>query len=273
MGLRKTVRRHIVKSSQTLVRANINKLNLPHSILIIPDGNARWAKAHHEAIGEGHTQGAGAVANILEELVQIKTKFIGIWGFSEDNWKRPQDEINHIFKVIHMMVETNLPKFQKNDVKFLVLGKRERLGKEFPHVLRAIEKAEIATAKNTKKVMALFVDYGERYQLEEFAKARVKDKKSTTYELLSKINKHLPLFELVIRTSGEQRLSGFGPLASIAEFVPIKKNLPDLKPMDIINVLQVFSSRKRRFGGRDDVKKMEIAYETEGALFSGFAAS
>ncbi len=200
--------------------------------------------------------GSHALGTLLEQFLHLDTKVVGVWGFSEDNWKRPKGEIDGIFHVIHDAVITNLPKFHKNKVKFLVLGKRDQMKKEFPYVVKAIEKAERETARYTKKCLALFLDYGERYQLEEFAKARAKNHKGTTYELLVKINRGLPLFEMVVRTSGEQRLSGFGPLASLAEFVVINKNLPEVGYRDIVGALREFSSRKRRFGGRPDTKQL-----------------
>jgi len=122
--------------------------------------------------------------------------------------------------------------------------------KEYPNLYKTILYATGKTALNTGKKLVLFVDYGERFQLEEFAKARSKDNSSATYELLSKTNKGLPLFDMVLRTSGELRLSGFGPLAEMAEFVSVKKNLPDLEDKDIIGALKEYSGRQRRFGGR-----------------------
>jgi undecaprenyl diphosphate synthase len=117
-------------------------------------------------------------------------------------------------------------------------------------LLKTIEEAESKTVLNSRKTLALFLDYGERFMLEEFAKARMMEPTLETYELLSKINNGLPLFDMVLRTSGEQRMSGFGPLATLAEFVSIKKNLPEIEDEDIINALKEFSSRQRRFGGR-----------------------
>lgn len=239
-----------IKNRAFNVISQTSGLNLPKSMLIIPDGNGRWAKKMGFNISEGHMAGGKTISQILDHFMQIDIEVLGIWGFSEDNWKRPQEEIEKVMEVINLVVRENEEKMIKNNIKFLVLGKEEKIRKEFPELFKTIQQVTEKTSKNTSKTLALFLDYGERFQLEEFAKEREKDKKLTTYELLSKINKNLPLFDMVLRTSGEKRLSGFGPLASLAEFVPVGKNLPELEDIDIIKALNEFSNRQRRFGGR-----------------------
>jgi undecaprenyl diphosphate synthase len=250
MNLHKKIKRRLNKHAQDFAIESINQLNLPKSLLIIPDGNGRWAKQMGATVSEGHKMGGKTMVQILEHFIKLDIDVLGIWGFSEDNWKREKSEISKIMEVIEATIETNLEQLLENHVKFFALGKREHLQKEHPSLLRTIENAEEKTAGNTGKRLVLFIDYGERFQLEEFAKAREIDKTSTTYELLSKINKGLPLFDMVLRTSGELRLSGFGPLAELAEFVSVKKNLPDLEDKDIIKALKEYSGRQRRFGGR-----------------------
>lgn len=270
MGLHKRVKVSLKKHTRKLAGFDLAKITQPESLLIIPDGNARWARIHGKDVSEGHTFGAVTMNRLLEEFLGLKTKVIGIWGFSEDNWKRPAQETHHIFSVINNMILGNLPKFKKNNFKFLCLGNRERIKAEYPYVYKAIEKAERETRLNTKKFVALFLDYGERFVLEEFSKERAKDSKTPTYALLSKVNKGLPLFEMVVRTSGERRLSGFGPLASLAEFISVKKNLPEMTARDLINVLKEFSSRQRRFGGRPEITASSLAnaISRERSIFS-----
>ena len=228
---------------------SLNRLNLPNSILIIPDGNRRWAREMHLPAGKGHEVGGDTMGKILDFFVNLNTKIVGIWGFSEDNWKREKQEIDNIMNVVKHTTEINLDKMQKYGVKFIVLGHKDRIKKDYPQVSQVLENAQKVSAKNTKKVLVVFLDYGERFQLEEFAKERQKDKSSSTYELLAKVNKGLPMFDMVLRTSGELRLSGFGPLASVAEFIIVKKNLPELNATDIALALKEYSGRKRRLGG------------------------
>ncbi len=225
-------------------------LNLPKSLLVIPDGNGRWAKHAGLSVAEGHRNGGVTVARILKHFVDVDINVLGVWGFSEDNWKREKSEIGNIIDVIENTAKENLDFMVKNNIRFLLLGSRDRLRVEYPNFIKTIEETENKTASDNGKTLAIFVDYGEKYQLEQYAKAREVDKTSTTYELLSKINAGLPLFDMVLRTSGEHRMSGFGPLGSLAEFVSIKKNLPDLTDNDILQALKEFSGRQRRFGGR-----------------------
>src|ERR1035437_146381 len=229
---------------------SLNTLNLPTALLIIPDGNGRWAKQMGLKTYGGHEAGGSTLTRLLEVFVQLNTKIIGIWGFSEDNWKRDREEIDNIMDIVKKTTEENIDKMQKLGVKFMVVGSPIKIKQEYPEVYQVLENAEMLTDNNTNKTFAIFLDYGERYQLEEFATARVINNSETTQELLSKINKGLPMFDMVLRTSGEQRISGFGPLASLAEFVIVEKNFPELEASDIAWTLQEYSKRQRRFGGR-----------------------
>lgn len=225
-------------------------LNLPNALLIIPDGNGRWAKKLGLSVSEGHKQGGKTFSQIIDNFMKVNIKVLGVWGFSEDNWKRSKPEIDKIMEVIQTVISDNLEKLIKNNIKFVVLGNKERIEKEYPSLFTTLTDVVFKTAKGNDKTLALFLDYGERYALEEFANARANDKESKTYDLISKTNQDLPLFDMVLRTSGEQRLSGFGPLVSLAEFVSVKNNLPELSDLDILNALKEFSKRQRRFGGR-----------------------
>ena len=250
MNTHKKLTDKIAHHTHALGVKSLNQLNLPNSLLIIPDGNGRWAKHMGLSIEEGHKVGGITMGKILEAFMDLNIKVVGVWGFSEDNWKRPKAEIDNIMTVVKTTIDQNLEKLKKNHVRFLVLGKKEKIKKEYPKVYNALENAQKETAHFKEKNLVLFLDYGERYQLEEFAREREKDRASSTYDLLSKINNGLPLFDMILRTSGEQRTSGFGPLSSIAEFISVKKNLPELSKSDIALALNEYSGRQRRFGGR-----------------------
>ena len=250
MRIHKVIKQNIDKRSEDFVLKNVKGLNLPNAMLIIPDGNGRWAKKMGLSISEGHKAGGKTISQVLDHFMKVDIKVLGIWAFSEDNWKRPHEEINKVMEVIENVINENSEKLIENNIRFEVLGKKERIKKEYPSLYKTIEIVTNKTLKSNTKTLVLFIDYGEKYQLEEFANKREGDKSTGTYDLLSKINSGLPLFDMVLRTSGEHRLSGFGPLASLAEFVSVKNNLPELNDLDIINALREFSKRQRRFGGR-----------------------
>src|SRR3989304_9891379 len=114
---------------------SLNSLNLPHAMLIIPDGNGRWAKSMGKDIYEGHRQGAEVFAKILDHFLKINIKVLGSWGFSEDNWRRPVSEIDNIMDVIENIVKKNTQKIIDNDIKFLVIGKKNREESQYPTLL------------------------------------------------------------------------------------------------------------------------------------------
>jgi undecaprenyl diphosphate synthase len=248
MKIHKKIQNKIEKHTTSIGIKGLNKLNLPGSLLIIPDGNRRWARAHGLAPEKGHWAGGDTVIKMLDAFKDLNINVIGLWAFSEDNWKREKYEINNVMDVVKSITEKSLETMKKWGVKFVVVGNETRIKKEYPKLFATLKNAQEETMGNNKKTFAVFLDYGERLQLEEFSKARVKNTKAATYKLLSKINKGLPLFDMVLRTSGELRLSGFGPLASVAELVVVKKNLPEVSIPDIVLAFKEYSGRKRRLG-------------------------
>jgi undecaprenyl diphosphate synthase len=248
MSIHKRIQNKIQKHTTNLGVKGLNQLNLPNALLIIPDGNRRWAKAHHLAPEKGHWAGGDTVVKMLTVFKDLNVKVIGLWAFGEDNWKREKHEVDNVMAVVKSVTEKSLETMKKWNIKFVVVGKQERIKKEYPELFAVLENAQKETAHQDSKIFAVFLDYGERLQLEEFAKAREMDDKSSTYEILSKINGGLPLFDMVLRTSGELRFSGFGPMVSVAELVAVKKNLPEVSTADIVLAFKEYSSRKRRLG-------------------------
>jgi undecaprenyl diphosphate synthase len=248
MKIHKRIQNKIQKHTTDLGIKGLNQLNLPNALLIIPDGNRRWARAHHLAPEKGHWAGGDTVVKMLTAFKDLNVKVIGLWAFSEDNWKREKHEIDNVMAVVKNVTEKSLPTMIKWGIKFVVVGKQDRIKSEYPELFKTLQNAEKETAHQDSKIFAVFLDYGERWQLEEFAKARIEDQNSDSYQLLSKINAGLPLFDMVLRTSGELRFSGFGPMASVAELVAVKKNLPEVSTADIVMAFKEYSGRKRRLG-------------------------
>jgi undecaprenyl diphosphate synthase len=248
MKIHKQIKDRIYQHTTSIGIKGLNRLNLPNALLIIPDGNRRWARAHGLLPERGHWAGGDTMVKMLTAFKELNVKVIGLWAFSEDNWKREKHEIDNIMEVVQNVTKKTLDAMKKGGIKFVVVGKKERIKKEYPELYKVLENAQKETFHNSEKTFAVFLDYGERWQLEEFAKEREKNSKATTYEILSRINGGLPLFDMVLRTSGELRLSGFGPLVSIAEFVVVKKNLPEVDVKDIVLAFKEYSGRKRRLG-------------------------
>jgi undecaprenyl diphosphate synthase len=248
MGIQKTIQNKIQKHTTDLGIKGLNQLNLPNALLIIPDGNRRWAKEHGLAPEKGHWAGGDTIVSMLTAFKDLNIKVIGLWAFSEDNWKREKHEIDNVMEVVKNVTEKSLPTMKKWGIKFVVVGKTERIKTEYPELFATLDNAQKETAHQDSKIFAVFLDYGERWQLEEFAKARIEDSTSDSYELLSKINAGLPLFDMVLRTSGELRFSGFGPMVSVAELVAVKNNLPEVSIPDIVLAFKEYSGRKRRLG-------------------------
>ena len=133
-----------IKNRAFNVISQTSGLNLPKAMLIIPDGNGRWAKKMGLNISEGHLAGGKTISQVLDHFMQIDIEVLGIWGFSEDNWKRPQEEIEKVMEVIEIVIKENKEKMIKNNIKFVVLGKEEKIRKEFPILHHTLE--DVTTA-------------------------------------------------------------------------------------------------------------------------------
>jgi undecaprenyl diphosphate synthase len=135
---------------------SIPEEKFPKHLLLIPDGNGRWAKLYHKNITEGHKKGAEVIKNIYNDLWQLPIKFITIWGFSADNWSRTREEADGIMHVIDETLKVLLPQALERNERIMHIGRKDRI----PAFLRdAFENAEKLTEKNTGTVLSLAVDY------------------------------------------------------------------------------------------------------------------
>lgn len=230
---------------------NIPAEKFPHHLLLIPDGNGRWAQMLHKNITEGHKAGAMVIKNIYEDLWQLPIKYITIWGFSADNWSRTPEEAEGIMKVIDGTLRTMLPIALERGSRIVHLGRKDRI----PDFLRkTFEEAESATKKNTKSFLCLAVDYAGADQQVRMMQEIINDKvKNITPELLVKYRDgagEIPPADLIIRTSGEKRTSDLGWLSTNSELSFIEKLLPNLGSKDIVEAIIDYTKRERRFGGR-----------------------
>ena len=223
---------------------------VPEHIAIIMDGNGRWAKARHLPRLAGHREGANAVKRTIEAAAQQGIKFITLYAFSTENWSRPQDEINGLMDLLCKTLDTYTGEAQKKNYRLLVSGSRAKLP---PAVLEKIDKAVQTTAHNTGLTVNLALNYGARQEILHAVNTLLAQGK--TQISMDDISAHLyqttvPDPELIIRTSGEERLSNFLLWqAAYSEFYFTPVLWPDFNTQELQKALDVYARRTRRFGG------------------------
>ena len=226
--------------------------NIPNHIGFIVDGNRRWAKKHGLPGYEGHLAGYNTVQDIVTATFEAGVKFVSLYIFSTENWKRSEDEISRIMGLLIKSLTSDLPIFDKNNIKLDILGSRENLS---DRLLKEIDNAEKVTAKNTAGTLSICFNYGGQLEIVDAVKNIVRSgvkADDITPELIEKnlYSPEVPPIDLVVRTSGEQRLSNF-MLWRIAysEIMFIDKLWPDMTKDDVTDILTEYNRRSRRFGG------------------------
>ena len=224
----------------------------PNHILIIPDGNGRWAKRINSVPIIGHRQGFKVLKEILRNLQDLPINTVSIWGFAADNWKRPEKEVAELMNLFEEGLKEIIPDLLKNKSRFIHLGRKDRI----PLSLKiAIEKVEKITKNNNGKILCLAIDFGGEDQELRIMKVIQKLPKNTniTPSLVEEIRDghgEISPADLIIRTSGEQRTSDIGWLGTNSEFYSISKLLPDATMEDFVKAFVGYSKRERRFGAR-----------------------
>jgi undecaprenyl diphosphate synthase len=227
-------------------------MNIPKHIAIIPDGNRRWAKEKGLPKLEGHRRGFEQLKKLWKTLREQGVKTLTIWAFSTENWNRDRGEVEYLMKMYTRWMEDNLKEAIKNEVRIVHLGRRDRLPKT---LLKKLDEAAEKTENFDKYYLAIALDYGghdEIVRAVNRAKEKLNGRKLTTEEFNKFLDTYLlpdPNPDLVIRTSGEERLSGLLPWQSAySELMFVKKYLPDFTPADLRACIAEFSRRHRRFG-------------------------
>lgn len=228
----------------------MNKI-LPNHVGIILDGNRRWAEANGLKTLEGHRRGSEVFKEVSLGLFDRGVRYVSAYIFSTENWQRKAEEVNYLMRLVIKAVEIHLDDYHKKNIRVRVLGSRDNLKKA---VLKAIERTEEKTAHNTGGELALCFNYGGRQEIVDATKKIV-----ATGIAPSEIDENLfasqlyapdfPDIDLLVRTSGEQRLSGFMLWrASYAELAFTPTYWPDMTPNEFDSLLDNYSERKRRFG-------------------------
>ena len=230
--------------------------NLPCHIGVRLDGNGRWAKRRGLPRTAGHSAGADNLKTIVTECNNIGIKYITVYAFSTENWKRPQQEVDFLMNLLMNYLKNARKTLSGENVVIRAIGSRKELSEE---MCRLIEDTEEFTAKNTGIVMNIALNYGGREEIVHAAKSLAE--KSADGEIdFNEINEKMfsdylytagqPDVDLLIRTSGEQRLSNFMLWQnSYAEMWFTKKCWPDFSKNDLYEAIFDFQNRGRRFGG------------------------
>lgn len=221
---------------------------LPNHIGLITDGNRRWAKKHNLPSFEGHRRGFEAVKAIIQTANDLKIKVFTVWAFSTENWDRSKEEVGYLMNLFEKNLDDLSKKFSGKDVKINVIGQIWRLN---PSLQKKIAKIHKLTQNNGKMVLNIGISYGGRDEIVQAAKNIGKqgiDIANLTEKNITD-NVFAPNVDLIIRTGGEQRLSGFLMWQSqYAELYFAKKYLPDFTPDDFKAALANYSQRQRRYG-------------------------
>jgi len=242
------LRRHT--TTQKSYNINMLQNQIPKHIAIIMDGNGRWAKQKHLPRLAGHNAGANAVERTLKAAQKAGIQFLTLYAFSTENWSRPQEEIDGLMKLLCQTLKKYTQEAVKKNIRLWVSGEREPLA---PQVLAEVDKAVSATAQNTGLTLNLALNYGAQQEITHAVNQLLaQGKTSVTPQDIAAHLYHpdLPAPELIIRTSGEQRLSNFLLWqAAYSEFYFTPVLWPDFDEEEFNNALAAYAGRKRRFGG------------------------
>lgn len=232
-----------------------NKENMPAHIAIIMDGNRRWARKQGKSASYGHKEGAKTLENIVRYANKIGLQYITVYAFSTENWKRAEEEVKALMMLLQSYLDDYSKRADTENIKVKILGDISALSEGMQ---KSIKKCMERTKDNTGVTFNIALNYGGRDEILKAVKQitrKVKENKiepeDITEEMISEnlYTKDEPDPDLVIRTSGELRLSNFLPWQSVySELLFIDKNWPDFKEEDLDNAIIEYQKRTRKFG-------------------------
>lgn len=224
----------------------MEKISIPQHIAIIADGNRRWATQRNLPTFEGHRRGFENIRALSKQAKKLGVKVITFWVFSTENWKRAEEEVGYLMRLAEKVIDVQIKEAIEEETRIVHIGRKDRL----PENLRIkMEKAEQATSHFSKYYFVMALDYGGRDEIERAVK-KMKDVQSEKIDdyLDTHILPH-PSPDLIIRTSGEQRLSGFMTWQSAySEYYFSPLFFPDFGPEALKKAVLEYAERKRRFG-------------------------
>mgnify|MGYP003564183209 CR=1 FL=1 len=237
------------------IKDQINKDRLPLHIAVIMDGNGRWAKERGKLRVFGHENGVAAVRNTVEAAAELGVKFLTLYAFSTENWSRPKKEVDALMSLLVKSLHKETATLNKNNIRLNAIGDLQSLqDKTYKELKRAIEN----TRENSRTTLTLALSYSSRWELRQAVRsiaAKVKEGKLKPDEIDENIisdfltTHDIPDPELLIRTSGEQRISNFLLWQiAYAELYFCKKLWPDFGKEDLYKAIVNYQNRERRFG-------------------------
>jgi undecaprenyl diphosphate synthase len=222
-------------------------MNPLNHVAIIMDGNGRWGLKHKNSRNEGHRAGLNTVEKIIKETINQKIKYLTLYAFSTENWKRPKKEINYLFNLLENFLSKKIENIHKQNIKLNIIGVKN-FSKKLNRLLNSSEKK---TSKNSKLQINLALNYGSKFEIINAFKKMNKNKVKINEKNLTKYlqTKNIPDPEILIRTGNTKRLSNF-LLWQIAytEIFFEKKLWPDFNEKNYLDIIKQYKKIKRNFG-------------------------
>lgn len=226
--------------------------NIPRHVGYIVDGNRRWAKKHGLPTYEGHLAGYNTLKDIVIETVEAGVPFVSIYAFSTENWKRGEGEVGKLMKLAHRLATTDLKELLKRGIRVRFLGTYEGLSEQ---IISDMQAAEEKSKDLTTGTVLICFNYGGMREIADAAKRCIEDGLRPDEVTEKAIADRLyapdaPPVDIVVRTSGEHRLSNFMLWhVAYSEFIFLDKLWPEMTKQDVTDILNEYSKRSRRFGG------------------------
>ena len=228
----------------------------PAHVAIIMDGNGRWAKSRGRPRAFGHKRGVETVRRAVETAGDLGVRHLTLFSFSTENWSRPADEVGALFQLMKNYVEADLEELAGNGVRVRIAGRRDNLGEDLQAI---IDRAEARTANNDRFFLTIAFNYGGRDELVRAARTLARAARDGTLDpetldeaaFAAALDTHdLPDVDLLIRTSGEERISNFLPWQiAYAELLFLDVLWPDFSETHFAEAIEAYKQRSRRYGG------------------------
>lgn len=226
--------------------------DIPRHVGYIVDGNRRWAKEHGLPTYEGHLAGYNALKDVAFATLEQGVAYMSIYVFSTENWKRSQEEVSNLMSLILRLFTTDSKVFDDKNIRLKVLGDREGLNEK---IIKAMDALEDRTKDNSAGTLAVCLNYGGQKEIIEAVKKIVQsgiaaEKIDETLIAENLYGAEVPPVDVIVRTSGEKRLSNFMLWrAAYSEFIFLDKMWPEMTKEDVTAIIKEYTRRQRRFGG------------------------